>query len=95
MKKGETTRLSSKGQVVIPARIRRALGLRPGEELTVEMAPPGARALVLRRRGGRAEVEQLVARGYAWFEKKGIDLVEALHASRRRSRTREHRRRRR
>jgi AbrB family looped-hinge helix DNA binding protein len=88
--KAETTRLSSKGQVVIPARLRRALGLRPGEELAVEMAPPGERALVLRRRGA-AEVEHLLARGYEWFQEKGTDLVEALHESRHRARTQEHR----
>ena len=90
--KAEITRLSSKGQLVIPARLRRALGLRSGEELTVEIGSPGERALIVRRRG-LAEGEQLVARGYDWLEKKGTNLVEALHESRRRSRAREYRRR--
>jgi AbrB family looped-hinge helix DNA binding protein len=33
----ESTHLSTKGQVVIPRRIRRRLRLEPGEELTVEV----------------------------------------------------------
>jgi AbrB family looped-hinge helix DNA binding protein len=89
----ETTRLSSKGQVVIPASIRRALGLRAGEELTVEIAP-SHRAVVLRRRGP-SEAEQLVARGYEWLEDNRVDLVEAFHESRRRARATEHGHRRR
>jgi len=89
--KSATTRLSSKGQVVIPARLRDALGLRAGEELTVEVILP-EQALVLRRRGS-SEVEQLVARGYRWFDEEDVDLVEALHESRRRARARERRRR--
>ena len=37
----ETTRLSRKGQVVIPHRIREALGWEPGVEFTVETLEDG------------------------------------------------------
>ena len=87
-----TTRLSSKGQVVIPARLRRALGWRPGEQLTVEVPAAGARTLVLSRRASD-EADAAVARGYAWFAQGRRDLVAALHESRRRARARERRRR--
>jgi len=87
-----TTRLSSKGQVVIPAGIRRALGWQPGETLSVEIGPDGQRALVLRGRGTE-ETEAVLARGYDWLERSRHDPVDALHASRRRARLRERRRR--
>jgi AbrB family looped-hinge helix DNA binding protein len=87
-----TTRLSSRGQVVIPVRVRRALGWRPGEELTVEVGPAGARTLVLRGRNA-GELEAALSRGYDWFERSRRDLVKALHESRRNARIRERRRR--
>jgi AbrB family looped-hinge helix DNA binding protein len=87
-----TTRLSSKGQVVIPARVRRALGWKPGERLTVQVAPGGARALTLSGRTA-TDLEPALARGYDWLEGKRVDLVGELHASRRRARVRERRRR--
>lgn len=88
-----STRLSSKGQVVIPARMRRALGWRPGEKLSVELGPNGERAVVLRGRSSD-DMEALLARGYDWLERsRHHDMVEALHASRRRARARERRRR--
>jgi AbrB family looped-hinge helix DNA binding protein len=87
-----TTRLSSKGQVVIPARLRRALGWRPGERLTVEVAPGKVRTLVLRGRTAD-EVEGMLSRGYDWFARSRRDLVAALHESRRRARAQERRRR--
>lgn len=77
---------------MIPARVRRALGWRAGETLTVEVGPAGERALMLRGRTSD-EAEAMLARGYAWFERNGPDLVEALHESRRKGRARERRRR--
>ena len=87
-----TTRLSSKGQVVIPAAVRRELGWRPGETLSVEVGPAGARALVLRGRSAD-EIETTLSQGYDWLERGRRDLVEALNESRRRARARERRRR--
>jgi AbrB family looped-hinge helix DNA binding protein len=87
-----TTRLSSKGQVVIPVSARRALGWRSGETLAVEVKSGGDRALVLRARTPD-DLEPMLAAGYAWLARQRRDLVAALHDSRRRSRARERRRR--
>jgi AbrB family looped-hinge helix DNA binding protein len=88
-----TTRLSSKGQVVIPAAVRNALGLAAGEVLTVELGPPGERSLVLRG-ATMADIDARLERGYAWLEQGGDDPVEALHEARRQARRRERARRR-
>jgi AbrB family looped-hinge helix DNA binding protein len=45
------SRLSTKGQLVIPARLREALNLRPGDQVEMELE---GRALVLRRESQRA-----------------------------------------
>lgn len=37
----ENTRVSSKGQMIIPKRVRDALGLKKGTELAVELLPGG------------------------------------------------------
>jgi len=37
----ESTRVSSKGQMIIPKRVRDALGLKTGTELAVELLPEG------------------------------------------------------
>ena len=39
----ETTRLSSKGQVVLPKSVREAHGWAPGTEFDVELTPDGVR----------------------------------------------------
>ena len=88
-----TTRLSSKGQVVIPAAVRNALGLAAGEVLTVELGPPGERSLVLRG-ATMADIDARLERGYSWLEQGGDDPVEALHEARRQARRRERARRR-
>jgi AbrB family looped-hinge helix DNA binding protein len=84
----DVTRLSSRGQVVIPAAIRRRLRLTTGEPLLVEAGPPGERMIILRGQS-RDEIRQRLVRGYAWFDRTGRDLVEELHESRRQARTRE------
>ena len=86
-----TTRLSSKGQVVIPAAVRRLLNLRPGEELQV-VASAAERAILLRG-PGPGDVERKLARGYEWLERSGEDPVAALHEARRQARKQERRRR--
>ncbi len=89
----DVTRLSSRGQVVIPAAIRRRLRLATGEPLLVETGPPGERVVILRGQS-RDEVRERLARAYSWFERTGRDLVEELHESRRQARGREQGRRR-
>jgi len=84
----DMTRLSSRGQVVIPAAIRRRLHLTAGEPLLVEAGPPGERVIILRGQD-RHEIRERLVRGYAWFRRTGRDLVEELHESRRRERKRE------
>ena len=37
----DNTRVSSKGQMIIPKRVREALGLKKGTELAVELLPEG------------------------------------------------------
>jgi len=84
----DVTRLSSRGQVVIPAAIRRRLRLATGEPLLVETGPPGERVIILRGQS-RDEVRERLARAYSWFERTGRDLVEELHESRRQERKHE------
>lgn len=83
----DTIRISSKGQVVIPARVRRQLKLETGDELAVEIGPEGDAILLRRRRP--SEMERRIEQGYRWLERSGADPVESLHASRRRARARE------
>jgi len=37
----DSTRVSSKGQMIIPKRVREALGLKKGTELAIELLPEG------------------------------------------------------
>jgi AbrB family looped-hinge helix DNA binding protein len=83
-----TTCLSSKGQVVIPASVRRRLGLRSGEILSIDVAEPPERAVTLRALT-TGQTEALLRKGYAWFGKTNRDLVEELHEARRTARLRE------
>lgn len=48
-----TTTVSSKGQIVLPAKLRQEDGIRPGEEFEVERVESGA--YLLKRRGRRNE----------------------------------------
>jgi AbrB family looped-hinge helix DNA binding protein len=89
----DSTRISSKGQVVIPAWVRRKLLLQPGEELTVELGPDGERTIVLRGRSAGG-IEEVLEKGYRWIRQNRIDMVGSLHDSRRKARVSEQRRRR-
>jgi AbrB family looped-hinge helix DNA binding protein len=57
--------LSSKGQLVIPARLRRLLGLRPGDRLALSIEPDGLR-LTPQAMGKTATARELIGcSGYA------------------------------
>lgn len=86
-----TTRLSSKGQIVLPAWVRKKLRLVPGDVLQIDV-DEGKRVIVLKSRDPR-DLERLLEIGSEWFRKTGRDLVEELHAARRAERARERRRR--
>ncbi|MGH9366114.1 MAG: AbrB/MazE/SpoVT family DNA-binding domain-containing protein [Thermoanaerobaculia bacterium] len=87
--KSATTRLSSRGQVVIPASVRRRLRLEPGDLLRVEVEMSPRESIVLRR-ATKAEMERALEKGYGWFARTGRDPVEELHEARRRARIAEH-----
>jgi AbrB family looped-hinge helix DNA binding protein len=82
------TRLSSKGQVVIPADLRRALGLKAGQALAVRTG--STRELILAPVEEDASmIEEMRHRMRAWAARTGRDLVEELHQRRREERRRE------
>ena len=70
-----TATLSSKSQLVLPAEIRRKLGIHPGDQLTVELE--GDHAVI--RKAPHSDVEALAAyrsnvwRGYADEVQAGRD----------------------
>lgn len=77
-----TARVTSKGQVVIPAAIRRRLGIRKGTQLIVETR---GEEIVLRR-ASRAYFESL-----SGILKGGKSLTQELLAERARDKAREDR----
>ena len=88
-KTGDTVRMSSKGQIVIPAHVRRALGLKTGRILRLSTMSP--RQILLSLPGDEEEsLDEMLKRSRAW---RGPDLVEELHKLRQRGRDEEARRR--
>ena len=55
----ESTRVSSKGQMIIPKRVREALGLKKGAELAVELLPGRQFKVSVRSTGHAAQVRRL------------------------------------
>jgi AbrB family looped-hinge helix DNA binding protein len=55
------TKISSKGQLVLPAELRQQDGIEPGEEFDIERLSPGEYRLVRRRRANEGVVEWLLA----------------------------------
>jgi AbrB family looped-hinge helix DNA binding protein len=64
-----TTTVSSKGQIVLPAKLRQEDGIRPGEEFEVERVEPGAYLLKRRARRNEGMVKLLLACPVkGWFQ---------------------------
>ena len=76
-------RLNENGRVVIPADFRKALGVKPGDEVILRMEDNELRITTLKRRIERA---QRRARKYV---KPGVSLVDELIAERREAAKRE------
>ena len=68
-----TATVSSKGQIVIPAQLRRKLGLKPGDTVTFSNYEEGA--AVMRRRESWDEAS---ARFNSWIE-PGTTPLEDIH----------------
>ena len=72
------TRLGSDGRIVLPAVVRRALGLRPGDQLIVDVEGQEIRLVTVAEAARRA---QELVRHYV---DPGESLAESLVAERRR-----------
>jgi AbrB family looped-hinge helix DNA binding protein len=70
-------RMSENGRVVIPAAIRKALGIKAGDELMLHLDEDGMKLTTTRLRVARA---QRLVRKYG---KPGVSLVDELIAERR------------
>ena len=77
------TRLSAGGRVVLPARFRRALGVKPGDELLMKLTDGHLR--IQSREQARKRAQDFVAR----LVPKGVSLSAELIADRRREAARE------
>jgi AbrB family looped-hinge helix DNA binding protein len=72
------TQLGSDGRIVLPAVVRRALGLRPGDQLIVDVEGQEIRLVTVAEAARRAQ--ELVRR----YVDPGESLAESLVAERRR-----------
>ena len=64
-----TTTVSSKGQIVLPAKLRQEDDIRPGEEFEVERVEPGSYLLKRRARRNEGAVKLLLACPVkGWFQ---------------------------
>ncbi len=85
-------RVSSKGQIVIPAALRRRLGLKTGQSLAVR-AGNGREVVFVPVEEQPPDIDEMLKRARAWAARSGRDLVEELHRRRRAERRQETRRR--
>jgi AbrB family looped-hinge helix DNA binding protein len=81
-------RLSSKGQLVIPASVRRKLGLKTGQALAVRTGSHREIVLSPAEDDSRG-LESMLAEARSWAAGQKRDLVAELHERRRRERVRE------
>ncbi len=81
-------RLSSKGQLVIPASVRRKLGLKTGQALAVRTGSHREIVLSPAEEDSRG-LESMLAQARSWAPAQERDLVAELHERRRQERIRE------
>lgn len=87
MNDGATTKLSSRGQVVIPEEIRNRLGLKPGARFVV-LGEGDVVILKVIQMPDMAEFDELVGRAREAARRAGLteaDVDEAIRRARRRS----------
>ena len=87
--RGAIVRVSSKGQIVIPVRFRREMGLRPGHVLRVRANE--RQEIVLARPEEADDLDVMLRAARAWAARSKRDLVEELHAQRRDDRRKDRR----
>jgi AbrB family looped-hinge helix DNA binding protein len=75
----DSVRLSSKGQVVIPVGVRRALRLRAGQQLRIRRS---AGEIVLTPATEEEDPVAMLRRAQAWAARNRRDLVGDLHRRR-------------
>ena len=69
-----SVKVSSKNHVVVPSEARKALGIKPGDRLEVEI---GENEITLRPRGGSA-IERLRGSGRGFYGPDPVAYVRAL-----------------
>jgi AbrB family looped-hinge helix DNA binding protein len=87
-RRSSVVRVSSKGQIVIPAALRRRLGLKTGQSLAVR-AGKGRQIVFVPIGDHAADADEMLRRIRAASAKSGRDLVEELHRRRRLERARD------
>ena len=80
-------RLSSKGQLVIPAALRRKLGLKTGHALAVR-GGAGREIVITPAEADSQALERALRRARSWTAGRRRDLVDELHRRRERERRR-------
>jgi AbrB family looped-hinge helix DNA binding protein len=78
-------RLSSKGQIIIPASLRRQLGLKRGQAMQARSGS-GREIIFSPVDDGAVDLDAMLALARAWYAKTGRDPVKALDRRRRRER---------
>lgn len=86
-RRATVVRLSSKGQLVIPAALRRMLGLETGQALALRRGAD-REIVITPAETDSQEFETTLRRARSWGGARRRDLVEELHRRRRRERER-------
>ncbi len=86
--RGSIVRLSSKGQLVIPASLRRRLGLKTGQALAVRTGT-GREIVLSPAEEDSLGLEAMLDQARTWSGARRRDLVAELHDRRRRERAQE------